>query len=1061
MIKIDVDACSGCNRCVRECPMELANQAYLDEKGDVKVRLDPEKCISCGRCVISCRHGARYYIDDTPQFFQDLASGKPISLLAAPSIRTNIPEYERLFTLLRRKGVNKIYDVSLGADICTWAHIKYLEKTSFAPIITQPCPAIVNYCEIYRHDLLEFLSPIQSPMACSAIYMKNYEGIRDRLAALSPCVAKADEFSATGLAQYNITFPRLLTYLSEHNIELPEEKTGFDGVEGGLGSLFPMPGGLKENIELYTGKKLHVARAEGFSVYSKLDEYLLTPTGTLPEVFDVLNCFDGCNIGPASSHKKSVFDIDKTMDDRRRAAMEDREGASIKDVYAEFDERLDLSLFMREYRPIQTEFKEITEDDINFAYKLLEKYTEDEQTIDCGACGSDTCYSMARKIALGVNIPFNCIIKIMENAKEEHEINLAALSQFESIWQNLENGIAIIDAVTMEIIDLNPAAVRMIGAPKEELVGNRCQSVFCPAERCPVLEKNASLDRAEKVLVKANGERIPIIKSVSRIDFNGRPALLENFIDVSHIKEAEQQRHQLEVAEQANQAKSSFLANMSHEIRTPMNAIIGMTTIGLSAEENTRKDYCFARIEDASKHLLGIINDILDMSKIEAGKFDLSITEFNFEHMLHRVVNVNKFRIDEKKQLITVVLDDRIPEFVAGDEQRLAQSITNLLGNAIKFTPEGGYITVEAKLLGEENNTCTVQCSVKDTGIGISAEQQARLFQSFQQAEASTANTYGGTGLGLSITKNIVEMMGGNIWIESELGEGASFLFTVQLQRVEGKQRKNYDLSSVRILVIDDDPIIVETFKKIVEGFGCYCDTALTGRTALSVFEKNGPFDIYFVDWNLPDINGIDLTDMIKKRSPKDSDPPVVMMSSVEWSVISDNAKKAGVNFFMPKPLFPSSIVNMINNCLGLSDLPQHQEKPVKKALSFEGKNVLLAEDVEINREIVTSMLESTLVSIDYAENGAEAVDMFFENPDKYDLILMDVQMPEMDGLEATRRIRASGLPRATAVPIVAMTANVFKEDVEACFEAGMDDHVGKPINFDEVLEKLRDYLEN
>ena len=320
IIKTKHDLCAGCNRCVRECPMEMANVTYQDEAGSIKVKTDYTKCINCGRCIKACKHDAREYEDDTTRFFEDVAAGIPISLIVAPAIRTNIPDYYRLFTYLKNVGVRKIYDVSLGADICVWAHIRHIEKNGSSPMITQPCPAIVSYCEIYRHDLIDRLSPIHSPMACTAIYMKEYEGITDRIAALSPCIAKSDEFEDTGLTQYNVTFAKLQQYLDENHVTLPEKEIGFDHPKSGLGSIFPMPGGLKENIEFYFGENIHVFKAEGFETYNKLHVYADTPPERLPEIFDVLSCAEGCNIGPAVSREGNIFEIDGEMKKSRNAA---------------------------------------------------------------------------------------------------------------------------------------------------------------------------------------------------------------------------------------------------------------------------------------------------------------------------------------------------------------------------------------------------------------------------------------------------------------------------------------------------------------------------------------------------------------------------------------------------------------------------------------------------------------------------------------------------------------------------------------------------------------------
>ena len=937
--------CTGCNRCVRECPMELANITYQDENGDIKVKTDYTKCIVCGRCISACKHDSRKYTDDTELFFDDLKAGLPISLLAAPSIRTNIPDYKRLFTYLKSIGVKKIFDVSLGADICIWAHLRYIENSDHPHLITQPCPVIVSYCEMYKHELLDYLSPVQSPMACTSIYMQKYRNCSDHIAALTPCIAKAIEFDETKLSQYNVTFVKLKEYLEKNNIELPPEETEFDHNEDRLGSLFPRPGGLKENIEFFTGKKLHISRSEGFNVFENLDTYAKTPNEWLPEIFDVLNCYDGCSVGTACQQDGNIFQIDVTMDKNRKAAMEKQEKDHFSTIYKLYDDKLNLEHFLRKYNPIHMEFSSVTNEDIGKAFELMGKDTYEKQNMDCSACGSETCHSMARKIALKVNIPGNCMVSIMEEAKKEHETNLNMLEQFETVWDHVESGISIIDAETHNILDINPAAVRMFCDLKINIIGRQCNTFFCSdggCPYCPLRNNNTPVDRVEQTIIKPDGSRITIIKSVSVIHYNGRPALLESFTDISHIKETENQKRMLEVAEHSNRAKSVFLANMSHEIRTPMNAIIGMTSIGKSAPENDRKDYCFNQIDDASKHLLGIINDILDMSKIEAGKFELSHSQFNLDKMIQRVINVNTIRLNEKHQHLSVHVDPAIPKTLVTDEQRLIQVITNLISNGVKFTENEGYITLKADFVSEENNLCTIRFSITDSGIGISKEQQSRLFQSFQQADNETARKYGGTGLGLSISKNIVEMLGGKIWIESEFGKGSTFSFTILAQRGSDE---------------------VET---------------------ASGSDKTG------------------------------------LQANDDTSAEIDAADMSG---------------------------------------HFKGHCILLAEDVEINREIVQVLLEPTLIEIDCAENGEEAVSKFRENPDRYEMIFMDLQMPKMDGYKATQTIRLLDHPKAKSIPIVAMTANVFREDVDKCLAAGMNNHVGKPLNINEVLNMLHTYL--
>ena len=461
LVSNDVSTCVGCNRCIRVCPVDGANTAY-SEAGQIKVKIDHCRCIACGACIQACQHESRNYSDDTERFLSDLRSGVPISMFAAPANRTNGENWGRLLTWLRKNGVRKIYDVSLGADICTWAHIRFIQKENPTSVITQPCPAIVNYILTHKHELLPYLSPIHSPMLCTAILMKKYEKINDKIAGLSPCIAKAHEFDATGYVEYNVTLKKLYDYIEANGIELPLQESGFDHAESSMGCLFSMPGGLKENVELYLGKTLRIDKSEGSDiVYKALDTYSQKSGDCLPAIFDVLSCIEGCNLGTGCKHERDVFDINTIMDKARRNVLTAREKAEIDILYAEFDNVLILSDFIRKYTKQYVRPYVVTDEQINEAFESLAKRTETEKKFDCSACGNNSCLDMAKEIASGLNIPSNCIQKERDVIHKEHstvvELSKENLSNIQEILADISKIRCLSNDITESISYVNTA----------------------------------------------------------------------------------------------------------------------------------------------------------------------------------------------------------------------------------------------------------------------------------------------------------------------------------------------------------------------------------------------------------------------------------------------------------------------------------------------------------------------------------------------------------------------------------------------------------------------------
>ena len=521
----------------------------------------------------------------------------------------------------------------------------------------------------------------------------------------------------------------------------------------------------------------------------------------------------------------------------------------------------------------------------------------------------------------------------------------------------------------------------------------------------------------------------------------------------------------VEKAESANRAKSTFLSNMSHDIRTPMNAIIGFTTLALSNIDDTDrvKDY-LGKTLASSNHLLSLINDVLDMSRIESGKIHLEEVEVNLSDVLHDLKTIVSGQIYAKQLELYMDVMDVTDEDVYCDKTRLNQILLNLLSNAIKFTPAGGTVSVRVRQLAGKVHGCgQYEFRIKDNGIGMSQEFAQKIFEPFERERTSTVSRIQGTGLGMAITKNIVDMMGGTIEVQTAQGKGTEFTVCVPM-RAQTEQRpveKITELEGLKALVVDDDFNTCDSVTKMLVKVGMRAEWTLSGKEAVlrarQSIEMSDVYHAYIIDWRLPDMNGIEVTRQI--RSLHD-DTPIIILTAYDWSDIEVEAKAAGVTAFCAKPMFMSDLRETLMSALGQKPADAVQGLLPEKNADFKGKHILLVEDNELNREIAQEILREYGFLVDSAENGAVAVEkVSTAAPGSYDLVLMDVQMPIMDGYTATRKIRALDDPARAKLPILAMTANAFDEDRRNALESGMNGFLSKPIVIDDLMQELHKIL--
>ena len=645
---------------------------------------------------------------------------------------------------------------------------------------------------------------------------------------------------------------------------------------------------------------------------------------------------------------------------------------------------------------------------------------------------------------------------------------------FQKLSMNVDDVSLMLDAKTYKADYVSPNVERLLGITVEQIQKDICILGKLHSGNPEDPKKNYLKDILTQeqrewdfeCIHQKTGERHWFHIVAMGSDVNGMKKYILVMSDRTSDKKMNQALAEaVRAAETANRAKSTFLSNMSHDIRTPMNAIIGFTTLAVSNIDNQERvrDY-LGKILSSSNHLLSLINDVLDMSRIESGKIHLEETEVSLSDVLHDLKTIISGQIYAKQLDLYMDAVDVANEDVYCDKTRLNQVLLNLLSNAIKFTPAGGTVSVRLKQFpGTQKDSALYEIRVKDNGIGMSQEFAQKLFSPFERERTSTVSRIQGTGLGMAITKNIVNMMGGTIEVQTEQGKGTEVIVRLAL-RIQPEQHRTEriaELEGLKALVIDDDFNTCDSVTKMLAKVGMRSEWTLSGKEAVlrarQSMELGDAFHAYIIDWRLPDMNGIEVTRQIRSLG---DDTPIIILTAYDWSDIEVEARAAGVTAFCAKPLFMSDIRETLMTAIGQKQ--EETENPVLPAAGsdFRGRCILLVEDNELNREIAVELLKQYGFRIDTAENGAEAVEKVrHAAPGDYDLVLMDVQMPVMNGYEATKQIRALADPALAGITILAMTANAFDEDRKKALKCGMDGFLSKPIVLEELIGTLQNNL--
>ena len=849
------DSCIGCNKCIKRCPILGANIAYT-ENGRPLIRVDGDKCIHCGSCLKTCEHSARNIRDDFASLLFALKNGEEIDLLVAPSFFLNFEAtYPQMLGFLKSLGFKHIYDVSIGANLCTWAYLAYIKEHNCHAMISSACPAVVDYIEKYQPELLDRLMPIQSPVHCLRTYLsKQPENAKRKYAFLCPCIGKQGELSSYTdgyRLDYVVTFHSLLKYIRENNVKQEEYYAKCDELlYPGSGAFYPIPGGLKQNINYFFGDKEYIRQVEGPSrAYNYLRYFSkqLKENGALPFFVDILNCPGGCTEGVASDSGMDDFELleiklhenkdfrENSTNDVVFAAME-----SPAERFAQLDHRVrdDFGLCLDDFKRTYNTNAAIREDEVTFEtidriFHSMHKETDDDRNINCSSCGYKSCRDMAVAIAHGYNRPENCVHYMKDTLEADRKSLEMLLAQI--------NGP---ESTGGEMLD------------SEHIVQN-------------------------------------LSKAINEIE-----TARENLDNEVHVK-------------------SQFYAGITHELRTPLNAIISISGLLEKNDLSPELSNHIESIKSAGTNLLETVNELLDISKMEAGHFSIIKCKYQFIPFINEISNLMRFRAIDKKIDFNTNIDPSVPSELIGDAKRIRQILLNLLGNAIKYTPYG-----HVSLTVSWNNDTAhpmMKFDVTDSGIGIKEEDIPYLFDAYRQADEEKNHHIEGTGLGLKICHDLAAEMDAKITVTSVYGEGSTFSLCIpqalddyvpvsdsESRRTPKAVSEDLPLCIPRakILVVDDLSVNLQIAGMYLDSYMCDFKFAESGEAACELV-KNNKFDVILMDYRMPIMDGLQTLERIRaiEQEKGQSQVPIVVMSAEDEECFKSTEAAKRFNGFLPKPI--------------------------------------------------------------------------------------------------------------------------------------------------------------